>query len=163
LEHQWLCRDCGYDLRTLLAGKCPECGQSFDPAVRSSFQPTRRPLPRWFGGLQLALALSPVIWLVPFYAMMGLARIELGRWPMVYQDNPAFFGLEWLLEVLMLSGLILPLFSVAAMVMGLVMNALGRTKTLEFLIRVWLAFPAWGLLIVVVRTDPGGCFDWFID
>jgi hypothetical protein len=25
------CRDCGYDLRTLPAGRCPECGRPFDP------------------------------------------------------------------------------------------------------------------------------------
>jgi Zn-dependent protease len=52
------CRGCGYALRGLGGGRCPECGRAFDLADRRSFarRPPRSRLRRWAWRVGLALA-----------------------------------------------------------------------------------------------------------
>jgi hypothetical protein len=63
------CRRCGYCIRSLPAGNCPECGRSFDPAVRRSFDSSAaaRHLRKWLvraaALLVVAVLLAlPVLW-----------------------------------------------------------------------------------------------------
>src|SRR5215213_5850324 len=53
------CRRCGYSLRGLESGKCPECGGAFDLAERKTFarRPPRPALGRWARRVALLVAL----------------------------------------------------------------------------------------------------------
>jgi hypothetical protein len=70
------CRDCGYALRGLSDGRCPECGRSFDPADATTMDLGRRPgrIGRWL--------LRPTGWRLVLLAVVGAGAV-LGatRWP----------------------------------------------------------------------------------
>lgn len=61
------CRGCGYDLRTLGARKCPECGRTFDPANGRTFFAKKQRLglrrwARWVVVMMAVLAGGLLIW-----------------------------------------------------------------------------------------------------
>lgn len=73
------CRDCDYDLASLEAGACPECGRAFDPATPRSF--ARRPRGgtlRWFliglGAATLLLVTTVLAWSLAYRFDYGTDR-----------------------------------------------------------------------------------------
>jgi len=159
-----LCRVCRYDLRLLPAGLCPECGAHFDPAVTGTFLAVYKRPPRWVHGVYLLCALHPVMVLAMFYGLMGMARIELGRWPVAYQDDPAFYGLDWLLDVMAMSCMVFPV--AIGLGLGLGVFLLARDSQKGRYVGVWrlvLVVAGWPLFFLMVYLDPGGCWNWFLD
>lgn len=51
------CLNCDYLLRDLADARCPECGRSFDPSDRYTFNATGRPFPAW-----ARLLVRPIGW-----------------------------------------------------------------------------------------------------
>lgn len=98
------CRECFYDLRELPAGKCPECGSAFDPAIPDSVlaQLTRRrTLISLFSGLILLV-------------LVMLAMMLLGGRLGVYLDIPSVVLVLGILfgGLLLSHGLIAPFVAV---------------------------------------------------
>ncbi|MEM6853162.1 MAG: hypothetical protein AAF593_02020 [Planctomycetota bacterium] len=94
---------------------------------------------------------------------MGIAYLEVGRWPRVYQDNPTFYGMDVLLDLLMFSCLLTPLYTLLAVVMGAGLISCGNLKMAYGLFRTLLIFLTWGMLYGFMTIDPGGCFEWLFD
>jgi hypothetical protein len=85
-----LCRDCLYDLETLPAGACPECGRAFDPDDPSTYAISeRRGVPDWLVKATAVMLAWPGILTLCVFALYAIARIELGRWPNTWgADDP---------------------------------------------------------------------------
>src|ERR1700742_3978798 len=85
------CQKCGYDLRGLESRKCPECGQDFDPADRSTVGPVGfvdSPRARW--------AMGRVGWAAwVFTAAVAGALIWNARFPEEVRARTAFVDALW--------------------------------------------------------------------
>src|SRR5262245_52788825 len=90
------CRACGYELRGLGAGACPECGRGFDPADTASFlgdEELKRQRRRraWIGWAATIGASWPLVLFAWLHLMLVVARLVLGRWPhRTGRDDPKF-------------------------------------------------------------------------
>ena len=88
-------------------------------------------------------------------------RLTLGRWPVVYRDDPR----GWLISVEEVLATLTYLAAVAAVALwpiasGLTGLFLGRAIFLRRLV-VFLA--GWVLLYVLFSFDPTGSVEWFLD
>src|SRR5262245_60167127 len=81
------CFGCGYELRGLPAGACPECGRAFNPSDPQTFgdAPPRwnpaRVIVVWSQRAFYVAVASP--WMVFVFSNLALilARLERGHWP----------------------------------------------------------------------------------
>lgn len=158
-----LCRECGYDLRALPAGHCPECGKDFDPSNAWTFRKTRRKPSAVLVWTQLICALHPLIVLLVFYSLMFLAWIESGQLPN-YGDDPSFYGLSIFLDLIVFSCMALPGTIALGFVLGLILMAADEAESRYLGVwRIVLLVVGWLVVLAVLRIDPGGCWNWFFD
>ena len=73
------CVACGYDLRGLRGGRCPECGRGFDPKDPATFRRSRRRVPRGVrvagGALARGVGLALASFAVTIAIVAGLAAL----------------------------------------------------------------------------------------
>jgi hypothetical protein len=138
------CPNCGYNLRTLTADRCPECDEHLTLEVRIT-HPRLGALMAAGAGL-LAGAGAAAVFAVAFNAY----AIKMGRWPL--SDRAAAFALSWfpLIVTAVEGGLALFL-----------LRAPGRTwfRRLHSSSRFLVILGAWGLtgaaVILFIRGVPG--------
>ena len=150
------CAGCGYDLRDLPAGACPECGRSFDPKRRSTFATDTFQLPPWLRVLQLLCCGYPVIGAV-VAAMLGLLhRGWNGRWLQPDDPPPVFFDV---LQPIFLSCMMLPISALLAMAVTVYEDAHEcDRRQLRWL---WCLPLGWVVAGVLVAVDVGGFWNWY--
>ncbi len=67
LPEKAVCLECGYLLRGLPSGRCPECGRSFDPTDPGTYGPRRRL--GWLGKRWSVLPACALLYTLPLLAM----------------------------------------------------------------------------------------------
>ena len=111
--------------------------------------------------MQTGYSVQPAANLVLFYGLMIVARIELGRWPIALQDNPAFFGWAELVDLIILGSWVLTgVVAVGLAPVIAVRYAAGWPRTTLCVVLPWAS---WALVVLFVRLDPGGCINWLMD
>jgi hypothetical protein len=108
--------------------------------------------------LLTALPLASALAFLIFFAHV---RFTLGRWPVVYRDNPH----GWLVSVEEVLATLTYLAAVAALVLwpvasGLAALLLGRWI---FFRRLFLFLAGWALVCSLFVFDPTGSIEWFLD
>ena len=164
------CSKCDYDLSHLKELRCPECGREFDPDDPSTFESSEyRPCPCY---LKFALVLSfyPFTILLCLYAAWVAGRIELGHWPIPYQDDPyqymestrQFF--EEILKLLTIGALVALIASLALIIAGFINGFRKRSGNpwLPFYIMIWTIM-TWIGTMLFLRWDPLRVLAWFMD
>jgi len=98
---------CQYDLRGLKSGVCPECGRGFDPADQRTFDSDefRELKARVCGRVALGLASMPLVMAAVLQAARVVWRIQHGRWPVAYEDDPGGEWWAWPFVILMPLGI----------------------------------------------------------
>jgi hypothetical protein len=108
--------------------------------------------------LLTALPLASAFAFLIFFAHV---RLTLGRWPVVYRDNPH----GGLIDVEQVLATLTYLAAVAALVLwpvasGLAALFLGRSI---FFRRLFVFLAGWALLYSLFVFDPTGSIEWFVD
>jgi len=87
------CMGCGYDLRSLPKGRCPECGRAFDPADAKTYRGELRNVnPRAVWIIIIFGLAWPIALILLSYAAWWCGYAELGRWPVESLDDPKGMG-----------------------------------------------------------------------
>lgn len=157
------CRGCQYNLHGIVGFECPECGFPFDPTDHATFLKSPHKYHRLLSILQICFAVHPLIGIGGFYVFMFLAYIELGHFPIVYIDNPDFFGFEPLFQLWMFSCLGFPLSSALGVALVPWYYRIPPIPRTEVPIRLALVPISWVIMVCVIQIDPGDCWEWFLD
>ncbi|MBL9031303.1 MAG: hypothetical protein JNM80_06305 [Phycisphaerae bacterium] len=159
------CFGCRYDLRSIAASRCPECGRAFDPAdARTYSRAVRAEAPRWVLALGLVAAAWPLVTAATFLVTTLAARISLGHCPRPYLDDPRSIN-SAVVGVLAHAAIVamiamLPAALVALCVVAY-LGALRRWRPAALVLLVGLA--AWAGFVLLNRYDPLRCVDWLFD
>lgn len=169
-SNMW-CRQCEYDLTGLVIARCPECGHAFDPADPATFTT------EWTKGvartgiwIPFALATCPLFTLTGLYLTWLAARWSLGHWPRMNADDPKFIGLT--VDALRAVTSLMMVLGLPCGVLGcLVTSIMYSSTTLDSVsrrrarLRLLVMFALTSLLVylVVLKCDPGGVYEWFMD
>ena len=168
------CLACGYDLRGLPAGACPECGLAFDPAdqAREESAAARRAAWPWVGFPTLIAFALP---LLTVHAYAVATALQYGAWPSGFDQGTtvmqlraaAFFGLVWSLTAWLPSGILLFIVVVVQSIFGSgVLPKIGDAEQAASPPR--LALAALGLtvgsvaLLAFTLLDPFGVTRWIM-
>lgn len=162
------CRRCLYPLSdTVLRdeaprGRCPECGQAFDPSWPTTYleQPRRVAGYLWLRWVLIGSIAYPLAWVALPYVDWLSARLALGHGPVPSQDDPADCGL-WLLRSLFFLGACAGFAVMVAAAVAVVVGLILRPRGWWWLVPLVVA--AWGGVIALFLTDPGDVLLWYGD
>lgn len=157
------CRSCHYDLRSLPAGRCPECATAFDPADPATFD--AGPVVRGNGTLvriQLTGAALMLVFPVLVHISLIAARLSLGRWPQRWgaDDPKGVPGIGGLLALATLGLFLFPVGAVVTLITPCVAVATRKGGAFWKLIAIGLI--GW-MSLVLARLDPAEAMVWFFD
>jgi hypothetical protein len=153
------CRKCGYSLRTVPPGACPECGRAFAPSDPKTFVDKWAPLRRSaLAHTQLLLAIWPVLFLAVAYGSALDARASLGRWPQWPDDHTRWRTISP--NLISLGNSCCTTLPVAALAALIVTGATAFPARRQGLLLWWswraaLALACWVGTWAMVRWDPG--------
>ncbi len=163
------CDGCGYALRGLGAGLCPECGRGFDPEDPGTFSLLAHVVHREKRARRLEIALvavglAPLIANVFGFAAFLIARVSLGRWPYrmgrddPYSDVPG-------IRLLVTGAILLIVLTFPALVAGmLILIAMISQRAWRRIVRGGLIAGAlWSLGFMLSRWDPADVWMWLFD
>lgn len=157
------CTGCRYDLSGLAAGKCPECGQDFDPNIAGSYRsnPGFVP-PKWIHKAEWLTSLVPLVPLVLVHVEYVVGRIVLGHWPRSSIDDPKYIPIAKTLHYV--SGVSFPLaFASVVPLIALVALAIYARRSWVAL-RVFCVYAAsMSFYTFYARLDPLDIFNWWFD
>lgn len=157
------CLDCGYDLRGLPTGPCPECGREFDLHVRSTYGPPEaEELSRLMLIVAKCSAIGPLVSVALFHVARVVAWIELGHWPLPMRDDPKYIGpaTDVACTIAGLGCYLMPLSMLA--VLGLVSTlASGRVRGGRRMLLI--IFGGWIGAILLFWCASENTIEWFMD
>lgn len=157
------CTGCRYDLRWLAAGKCPECGQGFDPDIAESYRsnPCFVP-PKWIRMVEWLTSLVPLVPLVLVHSEYVVGRIVLGHWPRSSLDDPMGIPVAKVLHVFAYVSHPLALASIVPLI-ALAALAIYAHRSWVAL-RVFCVYAgSMSFHIIYCRLDPLGIINWWWD
>lgn len=162
-----LCRGCDYDLRALPAGRCPECGRGFDPGDARTFNLRKRAVYlRWLLPIEAATALVVLLPVAMGRLTLFIAGLQLGRWPVAWQDDPKSLNIEPFYSLSMLSllagfyvVLLAPLLALACLILR---TKYARHRWYTTLMSL-LLLGAVGLSVREFWWDPWDVWRWLLD
>lgn len=158
-----LCIRCGYDLRDLPAGLCPECGQRFDPTdARTYLTSSEARASKWLLRLSLTAVLLPIACWLSLHLTWLVATVALGHRPRPSMndpaDIPAIIPFYWATLILMMLS---PLALGGLLLLPLI--GLSRHQWRRIVQRACLAVFAIVLGVALLRWDPVNAGVWFLD
>jgi hypothetical protein len=109
----------------------------------------------------MLLTALPLLSALAFLIFFAHVRLTLGRWPVVYRDNPH----GWLISAEGVLATLTYFAAVAALVLwpvvsGLAGLFLGRSIVFR---RLFVFLAGWALLCSLFAFDPTGSIEWFLD
>lgn len=161
------CIGCQYDLSGFASEGgvrvCPECGRGFDPADAVTFESSefRRALLVYVRRVSLGLSSLPLVMAGSLQLARVVWRVEHGRWPEPYMDDPGgawWYGFLCLVIVFCGVGSIVGVPIVA----GGVAYVAARTGWRGCVLGAWCVLLA-GFGVWVLWTDFFRVSDWFMD
>ncbi len=157
------CRGCRYSLRGLAAGKCPECGEEFDPEKPETYLVSRVSIAAKFVfRLQWAASTAPLLPLVLVHFEYMVGRVALGHWPRSSIDDPMGIAFGNFVHVFTFISVPLALLC-AALLMGLVMWIVSTGRLLVAASLLLVNALSWAVLIGYCRLDPHRILYWWFD
>ena len=162
------CIDCNYELLCLEAGRCPECGRTFDPDDETTYRhnPSKEEYPELVRVLEWVLLGSgslPLLANAFGLLMLLVARASLGRWPdMRGSESPNTIPATQLLSELdgfLMIGLVFAPFAIFLLSVALCIES--RTwRAVRFML---LAIGLWAAGIALAVWDPLFIWNWIFD
>jgi hypothetical protein len=157
------CRTCEYELVNLVGGLCPECGQGFDPADPTTFDPTPRETRRLrlFAWFVYGAASVPLLSNALLSVSALVARGVLGHWPRAMTDDPKSIPyVNWLhVGAVMLLLLSLPS---GLLTLGLLAGA-AYTRIRRAVRTCAFAISLYGAGVILFFWDPAKLWLWVFD
>lgn len=145
-------------------GVCPECGQGFDPADPSTFDPTPRVTrrSRLFARLVYGVASVPLLSNALLYVSLLVARGVLGRWPQAWVDDPKYIDYVYWPHFVVAILLMLSLPS-GLLTLGLLAAAATRVGIRRVASTGAIAIGLWWAGVILFLWDPTKAWMWFFD
>lgn len=160
------CLACDYDLRSLTADRCPECGRAFDPADAATFRVgEQRTVAEDARRLAFISGALPLITVGALNIAWIAARLELGRWPEPHVDRASRIGgaLDVILPATGVLFVLLPSALLVCVLAGLL--ALGASAVTRREVRRSLGTCAASIGLCAASIgylfgDPQGILNW---
>jgi hypothetical protein len=163
------CRTCRYDLSGLREHRCPECGESFDPAdPETTYEGVER-YRRVLAWLCIVLSAYPLLVLAAVHVTWLTAALVLGHWPRPNQDDPGSIGAAVALAgtatalILMAGCVVLPLHAALLVAYGVRSDWRDSRHVRDVAALAFLSVWTWCLTVLLIRWDPFDAMAWFLD